>query len=80
MHTNSSLDSRWTPWELGFAYAIGQPILVYRPEKTNNDPEYLQLYKSVIWDGDKLLFDDEYKTPVVDWLSNYKKKVNVYHV
>lgn len=73
VHTNSSLDSKWTPWELGFAYAIGQPILVYRPEKTNNDPEYLQLYKSVIWDGDKLLFDDEYKTPVVDWLSNYKK-------
>lgn len=73
VHTNSSLDSKWTPWELGFAYAIGQPILVYRAEKTENEPEYLQLYKSVFWDEGKLLLDNECKTPVVDWLNDYQK-------
>ena len=25
VHTNSSMNSKWTPWELGFAYAIGEP-------------------------------------------------------
>lgn len=74
VHTNSSLESKWTPWELGFAYAIGQPILVYRAEETKNEPEYLRLYKSVIWDGDKLVFEDESRNPVADWLSKHQNK------
>lgn len=74
VHTNSSLESKWTPWELGFAYAIGQPILVYRSEETKNEPKYLQLYKSVIWDGDKLVFDDESRNPVADWLREHQNK------
>lgn len=54
VHTESSLLSRWTPWELGFAYAKGKPILVYRPEAGVEEPEYLKLYTSV----DKI--DDEF--------------------
>lgn len=70
IHTNSSLDSKWTPWELGYAYAIKKPILVYRPELTDNEPEYLQLHKSVTLKNESLVFVDDCNTPVVDWIRN----------
>lgn len=70
IHTNSSLDSKWTPWELGYAYAIGKPILVYRPEETDSEPEYLQLYQSVVLGGKKLVFKNERDKVVDDWIKN----------
>ena len=67
VHTNSSLDSKWTPWELGFAYALNKPILVYRPEPTENEPEYLQLYIPVVLEERQLLVGIE-KTEIREWL------------
>ena len=67
VHTNSSLDSKWTPWELGFASALNKPILVYRPEPTENEPEYLQLYIPVVLEEGLLLVGVE-KTDIIEWL------------
>ena len=70
VHTNSSMNSKWTPWELGFAYAIGKPVLVYKAEASNDDPEYLQLYESVVFEDNKVKLNDENGTPLLDWLNN----------
>lgn len=67
VHTNASLDSKWTPWELGFASALNKPILVYRPEPTENEPEYLQLYVSVVLDEGQLLLGSG-KEDIREWL------------
>lgn len=69
VHTNSSLDSKWTPWELGFASALNKPILVYRPAPTENEPEYLQLYIPVILEERQLLVGVE-KTNIIEWLKD----------
>lgn len=68
VHTNASLDSKWTPWELGFASALNKSILVYRPEPTENEPEYLQLYISVVLEEKQLLVGVE-KTEIREWLN-----------
>lgn len=68
VHTNASLNSKWTPWELGFAYALNKPILVYRPEPTENEPEYLQLYIPVVFEERHLWVGNENKTDIGEWL------------
>lgn len=70
VHTNSSMNSKWTPWELGFAYAIGKPVLVYKAEASNDEPEYLQLYESVVFEDNKFKLNDKNETPLLDWLNN----------
>lgn len=67
VYTDASFDSRWTPWELGFASALNKPILVYRPEPTENEPEYLQLYIPVVLEERQLLVGIE-KTEIREWL------------
>lgn len=70
VHTNTSLDSKWTPWELGYATALNKPILVYHPEVTANDPEYLQIYTPVVLEDGQLLIGIESKTNIREWLNN----------
>lgn len=69
VHTDSSLLSRWTPWELGYAYAKGKPIFVYRPVADVEEPEYLQLYHSVEKneDGYMVVVKDK-KIPLAEYL------------
>lgn len=69
VHTNSSLDSKWTPWELGFASALNKPILIYRPEPTENEPEYHQLYLPIVLEEGQLLVGIE-KTDIREWLKD----------
>lgn len=69
VHTNASSNSKWTPWELGFASALNKPILVYRPEETENEPEYLQLYNTVVLEEGQLLIGSE-KTDIREWLND----------
>lgn len=68
VHTNSSLDSKWTPWELGYAYALGKPILVYRPELTTEEPEYLQLYHSTTIEKGEIFIENQKRTKLTEWL------------
>lgn len=45
VHTESSLTSKWTPWELGFAYAKNKQICVLDLTDGTGRPEYLDLYE-----------------------------------
>lgn len=45
--TKECIASKWSPWELGYAYAIGKPICIYKAEEVDNKPEYLDLYPNV---------------------------------
>lgn len=74
VHTTTSLDSKWTPWELGYAYALDKPILVYRPEPITEEPEYLQLYPSVVIENGVLLVNNQERIPISEWLGRYNKK------
>ncbi len=74
VHTTTSLDSKWTPWELGYAYALGKPILVYRPEPTSEEPEYLQLYPSAVIENGVMLVNDQEQIPIVEWLEKHNKR------
>lgn len=44
--TKECIASKWSPWELGYAYAINKPICVYKLEEIDKIPEYLGLYST----------------------------------
>lgn len=45
--TKECIASKWSPWELGYAYAIGKPICIYHAEEVDDKPEYLDLHLNV---------------------------------
>ena len=42
--TKECLNSKWSPWELGYAYALNKPICVLQIDKSDDSPEYIDLY------------------------------------
>ena len=42
--TKECVASKWSPWELGYAHAIGKPIFVIQIDEIDDKPEYLDLY------------------------------------
>lgn len=38
--------SKWSPWELGYAYALNKPICVLQIEAIDDKPEYLDLHNT----------------------------------
>lgn len=44
IHTSASLNSKWTPWELGYFHALKNKICVYYPEMLEEVPPYLEIY------------------------------------
>ena len=42
--TKASAKSVWTPWELGYAQALGKKICVLPLEEVDEAPEYLEIY------------------------------------
>lgn len=50
--TKASAKSLWTPWELGYAQALGKKICVLPLEEVEEAPEYLEIYGvAVVKDG-----------------------------
>lgn len=47
IHTSASLNSKWTPWELGYFHALKNKICVYYPETVEDAPPYLEIYPTV---------------------------------
>lgn len=47
VHTDASINSRWTPWELGFFHALKGKVCVYNPNNIEKAP-YLDIYPAVI--------------------------------
>lgn len=44
--TKECIASKWSPWELGYAYALNKPICIYQLEEIDKFPEYLGLYST----------------------------------
>lgn len=42
--TQECIASKWSPWELGYAYAIGKPTSIYQIQEVEDSPEYLNLH------------------------------------
>lgn len=59
INTDSSFQSQWTPWELGYFHALkGNRICVYTPKDTPK-PAYIDIYPSVTLVGDILMVETE---------------------
>ncbi len=70
--TSTSITSVWTPWELGYAQALGKKICVLPLEEGVKAPEYLDLYeKTELIDNRKLAIQgDGTRLPLEEWLDN----------
>lgn len=44
IQSKECIASKWSPWELGYAYAINKPVCVYPIEKVEDKPQYLDLH------------------------------------
>ena len=44
IQSKECIASKWSPWELGYAYAINKPICVYPIEQVEDKPQYLDLH------------------------------------
>lgn len=56
-HTEASLKSPWTSWEIGYFHALGKRVFVYNPQKLEL-PMFLQIYH-VIYIKDSTIFVDD---------------------
>jgi hypothetical protein len=45
-HSEASLKSQWTPWEIGFFHGLGKQIFVFNPNKIEL-PSFLQVYTTL---------------------------------
>lgn len=52
--TDSSINSKWTPWELGYAYALNKKICILQMEDVNDLPVYLKIYASAIMENGQI--------------------------
>ena len=54
VETSNSSHSVWTPWELGYAHALGKRICVLSLETVLDTPEYLGIYPRAVIQDDNL--------------------------
>lgn len=67
-NTEASLLSQWTPWELGYAYALGKKICVWQIGEVKETPSYLDIYDKVIVEGDNIVVvSNDKKIPIREW-------------
>lgn len=64
IHTEAATASQWTPWELGYAHALGKKICILQTEEVSSVPAYLDIYDNadleeenigVVSNGNKVL-------------------------
>ena len=69
--TSISNASVWTPWELGFAHALGKMICVISLEEGVKAPEYLDLYEKIELMDNRLfaIQSDGSRIPFEEWLN-----------
>lgn len=68
--TAQSTLSLWTPWELGYAQAIGKKITVLEVEYILGTPQYLDIYdKSKLQEDGSIMVDDQDEIlPIELWI------------
>ena len=67
--SETGITSVWTPWELGYAQALGKKICVLPMETNIKAPEYLEIYKKAIVEVDRVFVMVDDKTlPIEGWV------------
>ncbi len=70
IHTASSFESKWTPWELGYFHALNKKICVYMPDSTIEKPPYLDIYHRVeLIEGKFQIIDLDKTYSIIEWLN-----------
>ena len=70
IHTAASDNSQWTPWELGYAHAMGKKICVLQMGEVTKCPAYLDLYdKAMIGDDNIQVLSTKGQDSVKDWIN-----------
>ena len=69
--TSQSALSLWTPWELGYAQAIGKKITALEIEYIVGTPQYLDIYdKSKLLEDGNIMVDDQNEIlPIEIWIN-----------
>ena len=69
--TSQSALSLWTPWELGYAQAIGKKITVLEIDYILGTPQYLDIYDKshLIEDGIIMVDDEDDNLPIEMWIN-----------
>lgn len=52
-HSKDSLNSQWTPWEIGFFHGLGKQIFIFNPNNLEL-PSFLQVYSTLQFDDSEL--------------------------
>ena len=55
VETSASTMSQWTPWELGYAHAIGKNICILKVEDISEPLAYLSIYDQARIDNDRIV-------------------------
>ena len=67
--TSTSNASVWTPWELGYAQALGKKIAILQLANEIKAPEYIGLYvEALIMDDIIQISEEKQKRPIEDWV------------
>lgn len=73
IYTEDSLNSLWTPWEIGYFHSLKGKICIYYPHDVdeNNIPAYINMYpKAKMIDDRMVVIIDESEINIEDWLMN----------
>lgn len=70
IHTNASINSRWTPWEIGFFHALKNKVCVYNPDNIEKAP-YLDVYHNVVLKNGLFFIEKNTElVPIKDWIEH----------
>lgn len=70
IHTVSSFESRWTPWEIGYFHALNKKICVFMPDSTIEKPPYLDIYpKAELIDEKFQVVDSGNTYSISEWVN-----------
>ena len=69
--TFQSTLSLWTPWELGYAHAIGKKITVLEIDSISRPQQYLDIYykSKMMEDGSIMVYDEDEIIPIEMWIN-----------
>lgn len=70
IHTNASINSRWTPWEIGLFHALKNKVCVYNPDNIEKAP-YLDVYPNVVLKNGLFFIEKNTElVPIKDWIEH----------
>lgn len=66
--TKASAKSVWTPWELGYAQALGKKISVLPLEEVDDAPEYLDIYGGAVVQDGNIFINSKDRQTIKEWI------------